>query len=58
MALIKETKKPNHLLIKWQVSEICRPVDIPQPDIGIMVRVFANGFNLRSSHTKDFKNGT
>ena len=33
------------------------------PDIGIMVRVFANGpgdlgSNTRSSHTKDFKNGT
>ena len=23
-----------------------------------MGRVFANGFNPRSSHTKDFKNGT
>ena len=29
-------------------------------DIGPAVRVFANGpgFNPRSSHTKDFKNGT
>ena len=34
-----------------------------KPDIGIMVRVFGNGledlgFNPRSSHTKDFENGT
>ena len=27
------------------------------PDIGMIVKVFANGFNPKSSQTKDSKNG-
>ena len=43
----------------WEVFSIISYI----PDIGLMVRVFANGpgdlgSNPRSSHTKDSKNGT
>ena len=50
---------PQTVFFKLLYTIIC----IYAPDIGIMVRVFANGsgdleFNLRSSHTKNSKNGT